>query len=86
MATNIEISTFENCAVVYLADGTTVVVDPHQVHFLQLGDMEFCTISEAKDPDAAEHPPQAFVDAMIAFWTALAEEIREDMAPEVNPL
>lgn len=86
MATNVSITTFENCCVIYYDNGTTQVVNPHTEFFVQLGDMGFCTLSEAKDPDAAEHPPPDFVDAMVAFWTALANEIAESKEPEVNPL
>ena len=97
MSTNINLTTFDNCAVLYFDNGKTTVVDPHEDYYVQLADMGFVTISEAADPDAAEHqagnPPKSFVDAMIKFWTALAEEIEEDMddddeypPPQVNPL
>jgi len=83
MATNINLTTFENCAIIYLNDGSTLVVDPHKEYFLQLANMGFCTISEAADPDSQEHPPEKIAEAWKAFWEVLGDQIE---GPEVNPL
>ena len=88
MATNVSLTTFDNCAVLYLQDGSTQVIDPHTEYFFQLGNMGFVTISEAADPDAGEHPPETaadFAKTMVEYWQMVWETIREEVQPEATP-
>jgi hypothetical protein len=86
MATNISLTTFENCAIIYFDNGSTKTVQPHSDDFFQLDDLGFCTISEAADPDSSEHPPD-MVQKMYEFWKAMWEKVRTEVQdPEVTPL
>ena len=71
MPTNITINTVESAAVVYLQDGSHIVVDPQSETSFQLIDNGYCSITEVADPDESEHPPQlppGFISQLIKWW------------------
>jgi len=91
MVTNITVGTVESTAVIYLQDGSHIIVDPQSQKSLQLVDNGFCTISEAADPDTSEHPdqppinppPERLAEAWKAFWNALKDEIQDPSAEQI---
>lgn len=75
MSTQVTVTTSgEDCAIAYFQDGSTAKVPVNSTKSIQLVNNGFVTISEAADPDAAEHPEDEipeFAQKMIEFWEKL---------------
>ena len=86
MTTNITINTLDSEVVIYLQDGSSMIVQENSSKSLQLIDGGFCTISEA--PADEDLTGEKFVEMMIEFWEMLWAEIKEeaDDKPEATPL
>lgn len=86
MATNIQITTGDAEVVLYLQDGSTMMVEENSTQSIQLIEGGFVTISEA--PADEDLTGEKFIEMMIEFWEALWAEIKEEVNenPEATPL
>jgi hypothetical protein len=92
MAINFVFMATEAPAVVYLEDGTSQQVPPHEEKRFQLpsgGIVTFSSTAGSEDQDEHMSPEEkavAFAEKMIAFWTGMMDKAREAMqTPAATP-